>query len=304
VKPLRATVGVLLLAALAASLSACAEEEAAGGALPVVATTTQLVDLVRNVGGDRVDVRALLRPDVDPHDYEPTPGDVEAVADARVVIANGVGLDDWVARVVDAAGGDAEVVEATRGIALRPGDGEHPDGDPHVWMDPDRAAVMVGTIRDALSAADPSGAGAYAAAATEYTGRIRALDARLKRLVATVPPADRELVTNHDAFGYLAEHYGIRVVGAVIPSLSTGAEPDARAIADLVATIRREKVRTIFTEESLDPGLEREIAREAGVRVEAGLFADTLGPEDGPAGTYLGMMETNVRRMVAGFRGR
>jgi zinc/manganese transport system substrate-binding protein/manganese/iron transport system substrate-binding protein len=130
------------------------------------------------------------------------------------------------------------------------------------------------------------------------------MDAANRRLVATVPAAERKLVTNHDAFAYLAAHYDIRVVGSVIPALSSAAQPSAQDVADLVDRIRAEHVRAIFTESSLDPTLERQIASEAGVRVYANLYGDTLGPPGSPGATYLGMERWNVRAMVAGFLGR
>jgi zinc/manganese transport system substrate-binding protein/manganese/iron transport system substrate-binding protein len=163
---------------------------------------------------------------------------------------------------------------------------------------------MVNDIAAGLAAADPSGAAVYRANAARYRARLRALDRSLAAKIATVPAARRKLVTNHDAFGYLARRYGIRVVGAVIPSVSTKAEPSARQLAKLVDTIRREGVHVIFPESSVDPKLERAIADEAGARVGPGLFADSLGPADGPGGTYLKSMTFDVDQMVKAFRAR
>jgi ABC-type Zn uptake system ZnuABC Zn-binding protein ZnuA len=131
---------------------------------------------------------------------------------------------------------------------------------------------------------------------------MRALDGRLRRRIAAVPPAQRLMVTDHDAFGYLAARYGIRVVGTLVPSLSSAAEPSARELTRLAATIRREGVRTIFTERSVDPRLARAVAAETGARVEAGLYGDSLGPPDSPGATYEGMMEADMARIVAGMR--
>ena len=281
-------------------VSACTQTAAATappGTITVVATTTQMQDLVRNVGGARVHVVGILRPNVDPHDFEPTPSTVVALADAKLVVESGVGLDAWADQLVESAGTSAPVFDASAGLPLRA-------GDPHWWGDPtlvERATVALGRR---LGQVDPGHRAAYARNAARYTGQLAVMDTANRRLVATVPPADRKLVTNHDAFNYLAAHYGIRVVGAVIPALSTAAQPSAQDVAGLIDRIRAEHVRAIFTESSLDPTLERQIASEAGVRVYADLYGDTLGPPGSPGATYLGMERWNVRAMVAGFLGQ
>jgi ABC-type Zn uptake system ZnuABC Zn-binding protein ZnuA len=272
-----------------------------GGDLPVVATTTQLADFARNVGGERVAVTQLLQPSTDPHDYEPTPSDVAAVADARVVIEHGLGLDEWLDQVVANSGGAPARIVATQWITLRPGDDEEPAGDPHVWLDPANAITMVRGIATGLAAADPAGAEAYRASADRYVAEIEAMDAELTARIATVPAASRKIVTDHDAFGYFARRYDIRVVGTVIPSLSTAAEPAAKDVAGLAATIRREGVRTVFPESSVDPRLQRAIAEESGAMLGEPLFGDTLGPVGTPAGTYLGMMRSNMDAIITGI---
>lgn len=292
--------GLTLL--VAAGLSACGGSTAppipAGGEpLRVVATTTQIADFARNIGGDRIQLTALLKPNVDPHEYEPTPSAAEAVANATVVLRSGAGLDDWITKVRTGAGGAARMVTTTDDVALR-GD------DPHVWMDTRNAEVMVESIRDALSTADPAGARVYDTNAARYSATIRALDRELRNLISAVPHSKRTLVTDHDAFGYFAPRYGIRIVGAAIGSLSTSAEPDARHLAELVRTIRRQHVAVVFAEESVDPALAKSLANDAGIAVGAGLYADSLGPSDGPAGTYVGMMRQDMERMVAGFLAR
>src|SRR5262245_34865493 len=301
-RPLAATAALCPL--VAGLLGATAPAGAAAAPITVVATTTQLQDFVRNVGGSRVKVAGLIKPNVDPHEYEPTPGDVTAVAKAKVVVKNGVGLDDWLDRVLKAGGGRARLIVASRGVRLARGADGEADGDPHIWLDPRSAAVMVSDIAAGLAAADPGGAALYRAGATRYRARIRAMDRSLAAEIGTVPAGRRELVTDHDAFGYFARRYGIRVVGAVIPSLSTRAEPSARQLAELVDTIRRERVRVIFAESSVDPRLERAIADEAGARVGPGLFADSLGPPDGPGGTYLKAMAYDMDEVVKAFRAR
>jgi len=296
---------VVVLALAAAALAGCGMSSSGGadGRMTVVATTTQLQDFTRNVGGSRINLRGLLRPNVDPHDYEPTPGDAAAVAGAKVLVVNGVGLDSWVDDVEKAAGADPRVVTASDGLRLRKGDAALPEGDPHIWMDPRNAERMVRNIEAGIVAADPAGAATYRANAARYVARIRALDRRLAAEIAPFPPARRLIVTDHDAFGYFAARYGIRVVGTVIPSLSTAAEPDARQLTRLAATIRRSGVHAVFSEQSVNPRVARAIASEAGARLGRSLFGDSLGPAGSPAATYIGMMRANMASIIDSFRG-
>jgi len=296
-------IGLALAAALWPA-AATARGPAARPPITVVATTTQLQDFVRNVGGPHVHVVGLLKPNVDPHEYEPRPSDVSAVEAARVVVEQNVGLDDWLDKVVRSAGSHPRVVVASRGVAIAPGDEDEPKGDPHIWFDPRNAIVMVNAVAAGLAAADPADAAAYRASARRYVARLRALDRRLAALVATVPPARRKLVTDHDAFGYLARRYGIRVIGAVIPSLSSAAEPSARSLAELIGTIRKAGVKVIFSESSVSPKLAQEVASEAGATVDASLYGDTLGPSGSPGATYIGAMTYDVTAMVRGFKAR
>ena len=288
-----------LLALVALLASACTQTALAKpppGTIAVVATTTQMQDLVRRVGGSRVHVVGILRPNVDPHDFEPTPSSVAALAHAKLVAESGAGLDAWGDQLVGAAGSGAPVFDAAAGLPLR-GD------DPHWWGDPVLVERVVGALGRRLGQVDPGHRAVYARNAARYIGQLARMDAANRRLVATVPPADRKLVTNHDAFGYLAAHYGIRVVGSVFPALSSAAQPSAQDVASLIERIRAQHVRAVFTESSLDPALEREVASEAGVRVYADLYGDTLGPAGSPGATYIGMERWNVRAMVAGFLG-
>ncbi|HVI36945.1 MAG TPA: metal ABC transporter substrate-binding protein, partial [Gaiellales bacterium] len=259
------------------------------GQITVVATTTQMQDLVRHVGGDKVHLVGILRPNVDPHDFEPSPSTAIALTAAKLIVESGVGVDSWVDGLVANAVPGTPVWVASQGLPLRTGDSSEPDGDPHWWHDPtlfERAATALG---ERLATIDPPHADAYRAAARGYLTRIRAMDAANMRLIATVPRGERKLVTNHDAFGYFAAHYGIRVAGSVIPSLSTEAQASASDVASLILRIRQEHVTAIFTETSLSPKLEEQIASEAGVKVYANLYGDTLGPAGSPGATYLGM---------------
>jgi ABC-type Zn uptake system ZnuABC Zn-binding protein ZnuA len=284
---------------------------AADGRARVVATTTILGDLVRTVGGDDVDVHQLLQPNSDPHDYEPRPDDVAATVDAEVVFASGLGLDEWIGQVVEQSGGDARTVEVDERLPVKRsggahahdeehGDEEHGDVDSHWWHDPRNAEAAVGTIRDALARANPQARAAYARNAAAYVRKLRALDAAVRACVATVPPARRKLVTDHDAFGYFAGRYGIEVVGTVLPSLTTQAQPSAGDLAELARTIEREGVTTIFSEQSVSAKLAEAVARETGARSDDSLYGDTLGAAGSRGATYLAMEAHNADAIVRG----
>jgi len=290
-----AFMAVVVLAAAGCTQTAIAKPPP--GTIAVVATTTQMQDLVRNVGGGRVHVVGILRPNVDPHDFEPTPSTVVALTGAKLVVESGVGLDAWADQLVSSAGTSAPVFDAAAGLPIR-GD------DPHWWGDPTLVERAAAALARRLGEVDPGHRAAYARNGARYIRQVARMDAENRRLVATVPPSDRKLVTNHDAFGYLAAHYRIRVVGSVFPALSTAAQPSAQDVASLIGRIRAQHVRAIFTESSLDPAVERQIGAEAGARVFADLYGDSLGPAGSPGATYLGMERWNVRAMVAGFLGR
>lgn len=277
---------------------------AADAPITVVATTTQVQDLVRNVGGSRVRLVGILQPNVDPHEYEPKPSDAAALGDATLIVESGVGLDKWMAGLLDAAGGQAPVWTASSGLTIRPGDTAEPDGDPHWWHDPANFAHAATALGAELGKVDPWGATAYAANAAAYVAKIETMDAANGADLAQIPVADRKLVTNHDAFGYFAAHYRITIVGSVLDSLSTTAQPSAQKIADLVRAIRAQRVRAIFTESSINPKLEQQIGKQAGVNVYANLYGDTLGPAGSPGATYLQMERWNVEAIVAGLLGK
>ena len=272
----RLVIALLLLGAVAAVTGR--EDEAAGGdgRRLVVATTTQAADLARNVAGDDVEVVGLLAPNADPHDYEIRPHDLQALADADLVVRSGGDVDEWVLE----AGGDAPVVTLMQG------------DDPHWWQDPRNAIAAVAVLERAL--------GSDAAA---YTARLRALDRAVAACIAEVPAARRKLVTTHDAMGAYARRYGMEVIGAVIPSLSTRGQPSAGEVADLVRTIREQDVKAIFAESSVNAKVEQAIARETGAKVGRPLWADTLGPAGSDGATYIDSIAANTRAITEGLTG-
>ena len=304
---------LLLAGALAAGCGSAVggtdATDESGDAVRVVATTPVVADFVRNVGGDRVTVTQILKPGVDPHDYEPSPVDVKALADADLVIESGVGLEAWLDDTVQAAGYSGEVVDSSKGINVRQGEGEEAEagGDPHVWHDPRNAKGMVAGIAAALGGQDPADKATYDRNATAYSAKLDALDAANQAKIHSIPPGQRKLVTNHDAFGYYCDRYGITFVGSVIPSFDSSAELSGRELSDLVARIRSTGVKAVFSEASLPAKTAETVAQQAGVEVVSGedaLFADGLGPEGSPGATYLQAEQHNTDTIVRALGGR
>ena len=297
---------LLLVAALIAVLAGCGDDGGAGGDAQVeaVATTTQAADFVRNVGGSRVEVDGILPANADPHDYEPRPSDAAALAGADVVFRSGGHLDEWLDEVIESAGGDATEVTLIDSVKTISGEHEEDDEtDPHWWQDPRNAILAVGAVRDALVEADPGGRAGYQRRAAAYAGELGRLDAEIARCIEKVPATRRKLVTTHDALGYLAARYGIEVVGAVIPSLSTQAQPSAKDVDELVHQIEDEGVEAIFPEVAVSQKLEQAISREAGAEVGDELWTDTLGPAGSGAETYLDAMRVNAAALAKGMSG-
>jgi ABC-type Zn uptake system ZnuABC Zn-binding protein ZnuA len=272
-----------------------------GGRLRVVATTTQVADLAANVGGDRVQVTSLLKPGIDPHDYEPSPADIDAIAHADLVLENGVGLEAWLGDTIDSSGFDGPVADTSQGVRLRMVGGA---ADPHIWQNPRNAERMAANIERGLAAADPSAATTFQANLAAYTRQLQALDSEVQRQIDSL--ANKKLVTNHDAFGYYIDRYGLQLVGSVIPSFDTSAELSGRDIRDLVAKIKATRVKAIFSETSLPPRTAETIGREAGVKVVTGedaLYGDTLGPRGSDGDTYIKMIRHNTRTIVSNLSG-
>jgi ABC-type Zn uptake system ZnuABC Zn-binding protein ZnuA len=284
----------------------------------VLAVESFLADIAQNVAGDRLRVDTLMPLGLDPHGWEPAPGDLRRVAESDVLIENGAGLEGPLARLLDRAGGERLVIEAAAGLTPRvvaalgseaaheaeAGSDAHgaSPGDPHFYLDPVAVMRYVANIRDGLSRADPAGAAAYAASAERYTAELQELDAELQALVNQVPAGRRKLVTNHDSLGYFADRYGLEVVGTVLPGASPEAQPSARALAELADRIRAEGVPALFVEASDNPALARRLAEEAGVRLVDDLLTHSLTGPDGEAPTYLAMMRYNARRIVEALK--
>jgi zinc/manganese transport system substrate-binding protein/manganese/iron transport system substrate-binding protein len=310
---------VLASALVLGGSAACGGDDGgatSAGELLVVATTTQTADFARVVGGGRVRVVDVVQPGVDPHDFEASPADLESLRKARVIVRNGVGLEPWLDDALAASDADGTVVDASAGIAIRglddadhggadhsDADADHGEGDPHIWQDPRNAKRMVATIAGALSTADADGAAEYAANRATYEAELDALDAEIAAALGSLP--NPKLVTDHDAFGYYVDRYGLTFVGSIIPTFESSAELSAADVTDLVARIKAEGVKAVFAESTLPPKTAEAIGREAGVRVVAGedaLYGDSLGSAGSDAATYLQMMRHNTRVIVDNLR--
>jgi zinc/manganese transport system substrate-binding protein/manganese/iron transport system substrate-binding protein len=317
---LRRSVPLLVfLAVLAAVTAACGDDDtssnaaASSGKITVVATTSVLGDFAGQIGGDRVVVETLMKPNVDPHDYEPAPSDIEAIRSAKVVLRNGAGLEAWFDDALTASETKAAIVDTSQGVPLRHGEGARADAahadtadgeaDPHIWHDPRNAVTMVTNIANALRTADPGGASTYDANLSRYVSQLQQLDAEIEAQTSTL--TNKKLVTDHDAFGYYADRYGFEIVGSVIPSFDSSAEMSAADLDQLVNAIEREGVHAVFAETSLPANAARTIAQEAGVTVVEGedaLYGDTLGPAGTDGATYLDMMRHNTNTIVSNLR--
>jgi ABC-type Zn uptake system ZnuABC Zn-binding protein ZnuA len=313
-------VAVLALAAGCGGGGAAAEGGAVEGRVPVVATTTHLADFARVVGGNHVDVYGILKANVDPHDYEPSPADVTRLATAKVIVKNGVGLEDWFEGTIRSAEPEGTIVDASTGVRLRRGEhdghateaegGEgHGDdegdgtADPHIWLDPRNAKAMVHNIAAALVAADPAHQSDYEANEAAYAAELDRLDAEIAGQIGGL--ANKKLVTNHDAVGYYVDRYGLEFVGSIIPSFDTSAELSAADVSGVVNRVKQARVKAVFSETSIPRKTADAIGRDAGVAVVAGddaLYVDSLGPAGSAGDTYLKMLRHNTRVIVDHLR--
>nr|CDQ34171.1 Saliva-binding protein [Virgibacillus halodenitrificans] len=321
----------LLLGAAALTLSSAARAEAP---MNVVASFSILGDMVENVGGAHVDVTTLVGPDGDAHVFSPSPTDARAVGEADLFVVNGLHFEGWLDRLVEASGYAGPIVVASQGIDALSFDEErsshahqehghdhdtdhghnhdhnhdhdhgHGDGhaghdhgpeDPHAWQDLQNGKQYVENIRDALVEADPAHAADYRDNAEQYIEAIDALDAKVHQRIGEIPEANRVLITNHDAFGYFANAYGLDVLSPV--GLSTAAEPSAADMAKLIQQIQKRDVKALFLENMTNPALLEQLADETGVAIGGTLYAGALA-SDGEASTYLGMFKHNVDKLT------
>jgi ABC-type Zn uptake system ZnuABC Zn-binding protein ZnuA len=269
-----------------------------GSALKVVATTTIFADIVQNIGGDRVTVTSIIPPGVGPEDYEPKPDDAKLLNDAKMIVSNGVGLDDFLEKLLSSgAAGQTPRLVLGEGVPVLTVDGE---ANPHFWLDPTLVKqYYLPKIVGKLSELDPDGKASYEANAAAYGSQLDARDAKLKATIQEIPQANRKLVTSHDAFPYFARHYGFEIVGVVLENV--GQEPTAAELAALVDKVKAANVKAVFSEAQFSPKLSQTLAQEAGITsVVTTLYNDSLGPA--PADTYLGVMRWNVDQVVKALK--
>lgn len=295
----------LALVLVVSSLAGCkpASGDADGdGKKRVVATTTMIEDLAREIGGPDVHVTGIMKPGGDPHLYQPTPADARAVAQADLVLTNGLKLEGWIDDLVRNAGGDATVRVLSEGVSPLKDPAKTNYPDPHFWHDVGLWRTAATNTRDALVELDPANAEAYRQRATAYVARLDKLDGWVKERVATLPKERRTLVTSHDAFQYFGKAYGFEVVA--IQGLSTQTEAGAQDLARVVETVRKHNVPAIFVETSVNPKLIEQVSRETEAKVGGTLHSDSLGARDGKAGTYEGMIRANVDQVVDALGGK
>ncbi len=269
----------------------------------MLAIETFLGDIAQNVAGNRLKIETLLPLAVDPHEFQPTPQDAIKIAESQVLVVNGLGYETWLTKDLENSGGQRLVVVASDGLTPNPDpSGEHPDGDPHMWMDPSNVIYYVQNIRDGLAQADPAGRDIYNANADAYIAKLRDLDQWVKGEVAQLPEEKRLLVTNHDALGYFAQAYGFKVVGAVIPSVTTEASPSARQMTGLIDGIKSSGAPAIFLDVGENQDLAKQIASESGAKVVTDLYVESISAPDGPAPTYIDLIKHDVSVIVEALR--
>jgi zinc/manganese transport system substrate-binding protein len=306
-------------AAVAVAATACSPAPDAGEdeRLRVVATTTQVGSVVREIGGDAIDLTVLLEAGVEAHDFELTPSHGAALEQADLILVSGVGLEEWLESSLETIGATEQVRDLSDGVDLRDPRASEPHGhedeggdahedavDPHYWLSAPNAIVMVGNARDALAAAAPDQADAFADRASALVARLEAADAEVRSLIGEVPEDRRKIVTDHDALGYFVDEYGLDFVGSVFPSLDVSSEPSAQEIEALVAEIRASGVTAIFTESSVNPRLASAVADETDARlIDEPVYTDSLGPAGSGADTIDGMLVHNARVIRDGLLG-
>lgn len=280
--------------------------QAAAAPLQVSATNTIVSDIVRQIGGARVNVKVLLPANSDPHTFQPTLRDMVGLNGSKVLFANGAGLESWLPKVRSGAP-KVEVVTLSDGVKLRRGAADEDaagDVDPHAWWNPINVEIYAQNVASTLTRLDPAGKASYGRNLVAYRKALREADAYAKAQFATLSPAQRVLVTNHDSMGYLADRYGLKVVGNVINGLSTDREPTTRELANLIAGIKKNHVKAIFTENTLNPRLAQSISKATGVKIAPPLYTDALSPAGTAGSTYLGAFRSNVDTLVGALKQR
>lgn len=290
----------LLMSILIASCSSAPPPATDSGKLNIVATTSIVSDVVRQVGGDSVEVETLLPIGTDPHSFDPTPQDIAKVADADIVFANGAGLEAFIEHLLASADAEDRIVEVSEGIELlvHPNtDNDHAQGDPHTWTDPNNVMIWVENIESAFIAADSENAETYTANAASYTAELKEIDAWIREQIAQIPPENRKIVTDHRLLGYYVREYDLEQVGALVPGYSSLSEPSAQELAEIEDAIRELGVKAVFVGNTVNPNLAERVAEDTGTRL-VHFYTGSLSAPNGEAGTYLDYLRYNTNAFV------
>jgi ABC-type Zn uptake system ZnuABC Zn-binding protein ZnuA len=287
--------------------------------LKVLAVESFLTDIAKNIAGSRIEIETLIPLGLDPHSFEPSPGDVAKISESDILITNGSGFEEWLKDIITGSNEKIIIIECSKGLKnrIQSEDGQEQgpieivqdtieenvsghlyDGDPHFWLDPNLVLVYVQNIRDALIEADFQGKDLYNKNAEEYSAKLIELDAWIAEEVKKIPTDRRLLVTNHESFGYYADRYGFKVIGTVIPNFSSSSSPSAKEVSGLIEKIKTANVKAIFLETGSDPKIADQIAKETGINVVTELFTHSLTEPGGPAPTYLEMMKFDTKTIV------
>lgn len=318
------TLLILILFTISLSLSSCStpptQTSQPSATLKVVATTTLVGDVVKQVGGELIDLTVLLTPGIDPHTFQPTPQDIASLTAAQVIFANGAGLEEFLESLADSAGVTDRVVHLDEGIELitshaeeeeeheaegekehEEGEHHHEGGDPHLWTDPNNVILWTQTIASKLSALDPAHTSVYAKNAEQYTRQLQELDGWIRQQVAEIPEDQRVIVTDHMLFAYFAERYGFHQAGAIIPGYSTAAEPSAQELAALEDAIRQLGVKAVFVGNTVNPSLAQRVTEDTGTRLVF-IYTGSLSAPGGEADSYLQYIRYNVSAIVEALK--
>jgi len=280
--------GLILAALLAVPQGASADDK-----MKVAASFSILGDMVKQVGGDRVDVVTFVGPNGDAHVYEPAPADAKALSESKILFINGLGLEGWMTRLENSSGFKGKVVTASTGVNPRKMvEDEKTITDPHAWQSLANGKIYAANIRDALIAADPAGKATYEANAKKFIDGMTAMEANVKAAVAKMPPERRKIITTHDAFGYFGSAYGMEFIAP--EGVSTESEASAQDVAKIITQIKKEHIPAVFLENVTDSRLLDQIASETGAKIGGTLYSDALSAPDGPAGNYLDMFRNNI----------
>jgi zinc/manganese transport system substrate-binding protein len=291
------SIGMALLVLLGLSGGANAADK-----VKAVASFSILGDMVRQVGGDRVEVITLVGPDGDAHVYEPTPADAKNLAASQILFTNGLGFEGWMDRLQKSSGFKGKAVVASTGVKPRimleeEGGKSEKITDPHAWQSLANGRLYVANIRDGLIAIDPDGKSTYEANANAYLDAIAKEETDVKTALATLPKDRRKIITSHDAFGYFGAAYGLEIIAP--EGVSTESEASAQDVAKIIRQIKQEKIPAVFMENITDHRLLDQIAAETGAKIGGELYTDALSPPDGPSPTYLDIFRHNIGTLTA-----